>query len=314
VPTVASELDFVAHVLAVFAAVLAEFSAFGDDALTARMRTLFRVGHGDLPPELYAVGREEGKGGAEIARASSPESPYTYPMSSSRVGTLARQLALGAGLAAGAYTAVAGVSWLRYGQPPRGRPEQEDPVLDALMPVYEAVERHSTRVNAPADFTLAAARDLRAGQLPLAQALFKIRGILLGASPEERLPGGVVDRMLARGWGVLAEVPGRELVLGSIAKPWEANVTFGTLPPDDFASFGEPGWVKIAWTLRADPVDAGGSIFRTETRVAATDPAARAKFRRYWSLVAPGVWLVRQTMLTPIKAEAERRARMAALA
>jgi hypothetical protein len=237
-------------------------------------------------------------------------------MSSSRFGSLARQLALGAGLAAGAYTAAAGVSWLRYGLPPKGRPEEEDPLLDAFMPICEAVERHNIRVNAPADLTLAAARDLRAGQLPLAQALFKIRGILLGAAPEAPHTGGVVDRMLARGWGVLAEVPGRELVLGSIAKPWQANVTFGAVPPDDFAAFGDPGWVKIAWTLRADPVQATerpASIFRTETRVAATDPATRAKFRRYWSFIAPGVWLVRQTMLTPIKVEAERRARMAAL-
>jgi len=54
-------------------------------------------------------------------------------------------------------------------------------------------------------------------------------------------------------------------------------------------------------------VAAGESIFRSETRAIATDADARAKFRRYWALVSPGVLLIRRAMLAPIKAEAERR-------
>ena len=50
-------------------------------------------------------------------------------------------------------------------------------------------------------------------------------------------------------------------------------------------------------------------MFRTETRAVATDAFARLKFRRYWALVSPGVALIRQTSLGPLKAEAERRAR-----
>ena len=110
------------------------------------------------------------------------------------------------------------------------------------------------------------------------------------------------------GWGVLAEVPGREIVVGAVTKPWEPNVVFRALPPEQFASFNEPGFVKIAWTLRADPVDAGSSVFRTETRTMTTDRVARAKFRRYWSFVSPGVVLIRRLSLLPLKREAERRA------
>ncbi|PYR46798.1 MAG: hypothetical protein DMF89_20885, partial [Acidobacteria bacterium] len=54
------------------------------------------------------------------------------------------------------------------------------------------------------------------------------------------------------------------------------------------------------------------SMFRTETRVATTDPTARAKFRRYWSFFSPGIILIRWMSLGPLKAEAERRARVAA--
>ena len=73
-------------------------------------------------------------------------------------------------------------------------------------------------------------------------------------------------------------------------------------------SFNEPGYVKIAWTLRVDPIDAGSSIFRTETRAIATDRAARAKFRRYWSFLSPGIVLIRRLSLPLVKKEAERRA------
>jgi hypothetical protein len=54
---------------------------------------------------------------------------------------------------------------------------------------------------------------------------------------------------------------------------------FRALPPDDFAAFSDPDYVKIAWTLRADPAGAKNSVFRSETRVVATDPGARRKFR-----------------------------------
>jgi hypothetical protein len=106
---------------------------------------------------------------------------------------------------------------------------------------------------------------------------------------------------------VLAEVPGREVVMGAATQPWLPDVVFRPLPPEEFATFCEPDYVKIAWTLRADPVSATDSIFRTETRVTTTDGPARAKFRRYWAFVAPGVILIRRLSLGPLKADAERR-------
>jgi hypothetical protein len=90
-----------------------------------------------------------------------------------------------------------------------------------------------------------------------------------------------------------------------------ANPVFRPLPPAEFAAFHEPGYAKIAWTLRADPISASESVARTETRVATTDRAARAAFRRYWSLVSPGVALIRRVSLRLVKAEAERRVRIA---
>ena len=109
--------------------------------------------------------------------------------------------------------------------------------------------------------------------------------------------------------GVLADIPGREIVVGAVTKPWEANVTFHALRPDEFGAFHEPDYVKIVWTLRADPIGETESIFRTETRVMTTDPVARARFRRYWSFFSPGIVLIRWLSLEPVRKEAERQAR-----
>jgi hypothetical protein len=79
------------------------------------------------------------------------------------------------------------------------------------------------------------------------------------------------------------------------------------LPPDQFTAFHEPGYVKIAWTLRADPTGPAASVARTETRALATDADARTKFRRYWSFVSPGVLLIRNFSLRLVKQQAERR-------
>jgi hypothetical protein len=96
---------------------------------------------------------------------------------------------------------------------------------------------------------------------------------------------------------------------GAVTQPWMADVVFRRLPPEEFAAFDDPGYVKIVWTLRADPIGDTLSVFRTETRAVATDGVARAKFRRYWSLLSPGIILIRWASLRPLKVDAERRAR-----
>jgi hypothetical protein len=108
------------------------------------------------------------------------------------------------------------------------------------------------------------------------------------------------------GWRVLAERPGREIALGAVTRPWDADVRFRGLAPEEFATFADPGYVKIAWTLEAEPRLQGGSLAITETRALATDAAARRRFRRYWFLARPGIVLIRRLALRLVRAEAER--------
>jgi hypothetical protein len=146
------------------------------------------------------------------------------------------------------------------------------------------------------------------------RAIFKTRELVLRARADDRSqPRGLLAATLALGWGVLAQIADRQIVVGAVTRPWEPNVTFRALPPDEFAAFAEPGFVKIAWTLRADRIDGETSIFRTETRALATDSTARARFRRYWAFASPGIALIRRLSLQPLRGEAERRARTAGL-
>ncbi len=199
--------------------------------------------------------------------------------------------------------------WLRYGYPAAAHGDEHDPLLDRFMPAYDVVERHHIAVGAPAATTLEAAQQMEMGQSRVVRSVFAAREWLMGSTRSARpVPAGLLDQMQALGWCVLAHRPGREIVMGAATRPWEANPTFRPVPPAAFAAFAEPAYVKIAWTLRADPVSDRTSIFRTETRAVATDAYARARFRAYWACVSPGIWLIRRLLLCPVKASAERRA------
>jgi hypothetical protein len=219
-------------------------------------------------------------------------------------------MAAGLGAAAAAYGAYVGITWYRYGAAAPPDSTSNDSLLDRFMPAYEIVERHQIHVAAPAAVTLDAARDMDLLGSPVVRAIVRAREMILGATPYRHVrPRGLLAETRSLGWGVLADIPGREVVVGAVTKPWEANVTFRALPPDQFAAFNEPGYVKIIWTIRADPLNATESVFRTETRAIATDPSARRTFRRYWSFLSPGIIVIRWALLGPVKREAERRTR-----
>ncbi|MGE0815757.1 MAG: hypothetical protein AB7O28_27460 [Vicinamibacterales bacterium] len=221
---------------------------------------------------------------------------------------------LGAALAAAAlgYLALAAATWWRFGARPTTDNRGHDRLLDRFIPAFDVVERHHIRVGAPPPVTFAAAREQDLLRVSLVRVIIRARELALGARPDAaETPHGLLAATLEMGWGVLAEIPGHEVVVGAVTKPWEPNVTFRAVSPDRFGSFADPGFVKIVWTLRADPTPDGGSIFRTETRAVATDAAARARFRRYWAFASPGIALIRWLSLLPLKHDAERRVRPA---
>ena len=206
-------------------------------------------------------------------------------------------------LAAGGYGAA---TWYRYGR--ASRHGNGDELLDRFMPTFDVREHHRVRVRAPTEVTYASARELDLRRSPLIRGLFRARQRFMGGrSAPASSEGSFLDEVQALGWRVLAEDPGRELVMGAVTQPWLADVVFRGVEPQAFATFREPNYVKIAWTIGVAPRADGGSVFRTETRAVATDPAARARFRRYWTLASPGIVLMRWEMLRLVRRAAERR-------
>ena len=208
------------------------------------------------------------------------------------------------------YAALVADAWLRYGRVRSTDALGADALLDRFMPAFEVVERHRIRVRARAEITFLTAYGLNLQDLRIVRVLFRLRAWLLGAGPQ-REPAriGLVAQMKAVGWAVLEEVPDREIVMGAVAQPWMAEVVFLPVAPDEFASFNDPGFVKIAWTLRAERAGDTASYFLTETRAIATDASARRHFRWYWARFSIGVRAIRWLMLWTVKSTAQRRAR-----
>jgi len=205
-----------------------------------------------------------------------------------RVRSIATGAAVVGGVAAASYAALVASAWTRYGHAhaPSTFP---DPLLDRFMPTYDVEERHTIRILAPPDIVFRNAYQMDLTRSAITRAIFKTR-----------------ELTMSLGWGVLAEVPDREIVMGAATQPWQPNPVFRPIAPDEFAAFNQPDHVKIVWTLRVEPLNDRESLFLTDTRATTTDANARAKFRRYWSLVSPGVVLIRRLSLGPLKAAAER--------
>jgi hypothetical protein len=153
-----------------------------------------------------------------------------------------------------AYVAIAYVWFGRVSREAAGNSQ-----LDQLMPQYEVRERHSVAVSAPAETTLAAARDVSFQDSRIARAIFALRALperLRGIppAPTERRP--VFDEVTALGWRELVQTPGRQVIMGAVTQPWRQEVHFRGLPADEFVAFREPGYAKIAWTLEVEAAGA----------------------------------------------------------
>src|SRR4051795_2046657 len=183
--------------------------------------------------------------------------------------------------------------------------------LEEFLPEYDVNEIHSTRIAAPPDAVLAAVRALTPREVPLTGALMAIRTLpaiivhrRLPAARHRGLDHPLLDGLQRRGFAMLAERPD-ELVLGAIGRFWKAEGEILRLSGDDFVAFDEPGFAKAVMNVHVAAVS-GGTVATTETRVRATDEAARRTFRRYWRIVMPGSALIRRAWLRAIRKRAER--------
>ena len=180
-------------------------------------------------------------------------------------------------------------------------------LLDRALPEWDFVERHERVVHAPAPAVWQALGEIRVRDLPLTRLLMQVRALSRGplGSPDRRalaaLPPGEVDRD-----------EGRELLLGLVLPTslWTDVRSLDALRAVSVAELVRPlpdGWVRVGMDFRVSAAY-GHTRLSTETRVLATGPRARRRFRAYWLAIRGGSGLIRRELLHAVARRAERQA------
>lgn len=107
-----------------------------------------------------------------------------------------------------------------------------------------------------------------------------------------------VDQIAENGKGfmVLHEVPGKEVVIGAVGQFWHLHMPFASLQPWEFREFTQPGWGKLAWAIVVEPY-LDGSTISLELRMTATDEHSWKKLRNYYRLIGLGSRPIRHSLM-----------------
>jgi uncharacterized protein YndB with AHSA1/START domain len=175
-----------------------------------------------------------------------------------------------------------------------------DSLLDGLLPVYDFRTRYTRHIAADPGRVWDALTTFTYAELPVTRLLMGVR-----TAGRAKLDGPVALTSMP----VLALDEGREAVLGQVAMYWRPRPPRGpaeTRTAEGFTAFDEPGWAKGAMSLRLAPLPEGGTLLAAETRVRATDTAARRAFAPYWLFIrVGGAGFIRFEMLRAVARRAE---------
>lgn len=166
---------------------------------------------------------------------------------------------------------------------------------------------HRIFVKASPEEAWEAGRHFDAGEIPWVKLLFDIRTIpykMMGNHPVEPDRKIGVDDITRgeTGFMVLDEIPGKEVVVGSVGQFWHLNIPFARVAPDAFLHFNQPGWGKIAWSISVEPYRDGSTI-SLELRTTATDERSWERFNRYFHMIGVPSYLIRGAVMSHLEAE-----------
>jgi hypothetical protein len=182
--------------------------------------------------------------------------------------------------------------------------------LDSIVPVYQFSEVHDTTINAPSARAYRAICAVTSDEIVLLHTLTWVRRLGRPGPPGVLNPPGqqpFCAVALRSGFYLLADDPGREMVLGTFVAAPEAARSH---PPDaitatTFAEVHAPGFGIAVMNFRLQSLAPNRTRLSTETRVFATDITTRRLFTPYWRLIYPGSAIIRASWLRAIKRRAE---------
>jgi hypothetical protein len=205
-----------------------------------------------------------------------------------------------------------GARHVLHGSPLANYVVQPTSKLDEFAPIYQFSETASIPVRASAARVYDAIFRVTAAEVPLYRTLAWLRrggvsGPVSVLNPPDDEP--LVRVATRTSFLTLAEVPGREFVMGAVVMAPEGVKLAAGPSPESFRGLTSPGFAKAAMAFIIEPQGPGLCLLRTDTRVHATDAASRDVFARYWTVIAPGSLLIRHMWLRAIKVRAEASTR-----
>src|ERR1700674_4158297 len=126
-----------------------------------------------------------------------------------------------------------------------------DGALDQILPEYQFAERHSVLIRASREGVWRALHEVGDGELVVTRVLFALRDLpariarTRAPAPERSWVAG----MLASGFKLLVDTPGRELVLGTSGRFWELRPRRRPQP--------DPGAAVAAMDFRLEETQGG---------------------------------------------------------
>lgn len=184
-------------------------------------------------------------------------------------------------------------------------------LLDNLLPLYEFTEHHVIAIQAQPDRVFAAIKRITPDEVPLFRTLFMIRAlpalILKKGQPPFQDKRPIFEKLLQRGFTLLAEQPDQEIVFGIIGQFWRLGGSALTVAnAQEFIAIDQPGYAKAAMNFVLHESNDGSlTQLATETRIHISDPHALRRFATYWFVIRLGSGLIRRMWLQAIKRQAE---------
>jgi len=179
--------------------------------------------------------------------------------------------------------------------------------LDGVVPVYQFGEHHEIHIAAPPGRVYDAVREVTAREIRFFRLLTWLRSPRLWVSGSESVlnpspDAPILEVALRSGFVLLRDDPGREIVIGTIVC---CRQPAPPVSPEDFLA-REGSLTRAVVNFHVVAEAGGTSRLVTQTRVHATDAAAKRRFAVYWRIIYPGSALIRRMWLRAVKGRAEQ--------
>ena len=177
-------------------------------------------------------------------------------------------------------------------------------LIDSFAPNPDASETHSVSITASRGVVYQALWKADLGGSLVIKVLLGLRSLpeiaLHPRRPWRRDRKITLQTLIDAGFGMLAEEPEQEIVLGVTGKFWRPTGNLAPFKREDFDRPVPAGLARAVWNFSVKEDEPGRTILSTETRIVCGDDESRRKFRVYWFFVRPFSGLIRRLMLRAV--------------